>query len=244
MRTSFFLLLPLFLLASCAPYYRYQPAAEQPDLTTTYYHHGLPTLRSQLNGADISADLSIRGKRDMTLSLFVQNAGLQAFDVFPEDIRVSGYDAAGNKVPLKVLTAEQAIRRKRNRNLAIAGIAVAATVATVAVAANNLDSPKDPDDYYHYNYEADFWYSVAAVPTVVLETSALVAAAQQSAPPPAAPFRSPDGLLRRHTLFPEERLEGIVKIRARPDLLAKIEVEVPVEGGYAQFTFDRRKRPF
>ncbi|HNM27410.1 MAG TPA: hypothetical protein PKL15_18330, partial [Saprospiraceae bacterium] len=45
MRTSFFLLLPLFLLASCAPYYRYQPAAEQPDLTTTYYHHGLPTLR-------------------------------------------------------------------------------------------------------------------------------------------------------------------------------------------------------
>lgn len=242
MRTSFFFLLPFLLLASCAPYYRYQPAAEQPDLTTTYYHHGLPTLRSQLNGADISADLSIRGNRNMTLSLFVQNAGLQAFDVLPEDIKVTGYDAAGNKMSFQVLTAEQVIRRKRNRNLAIAGVAVAATVATVAVAANNLDSPNVPDNDYRYNYEADFWYSMATVPAVVLETSAIVAATQHAAP--AAPFRSSDGLLRRHTLYPDEALEGIIKIRARPDHLSKIEVEVPVEGGYAQFTFDRRKKPF
>jgi len=62
---------------------------------------------------------------------------------------------------------------------------------------------------------------------------------------PPAPFNGPvDGLLRPHTLYGREELRGIVKVQARLGFTDKIMVEIPIDGGYKQFVFDRRERRF
>ena len=58
-------------------------------------------------------------------------------------------------------------------------------------------------------------------------------------PPP--PESSPDFLLREHTLYPGDAVQGIVKLRANADYKNKILVEVPVNGVYTRFVFDRSK---
>ena len=60
--------------------------------------------------------------------------------------------------------------------------------------------------------------------------------------PPPPPASSPDFLLRDHTLYPGEAVQGVVKVRAEADFKNKILVEVPVNGAYAQFVFERAKR--
>ena len=244
MKTLLFALTAAALLTSCTSLRRYQAAAEQPDFTTVVYTHGTPALQSQINGAEITADLSVRGKRDLTLGLQVRNSGLGAFNFIPEKIRVFALDASGNKTPLRVLSANQVIQRNRNRNLILAGAVVAtAAVAVAAAAGSDKDGP-DEQPCYNYYPDADFWYTATVAPALVLETAALAHQINNTPTPPPAITIPPDGLLRRHTVFPEETLQGIIKIRAQPGLMDKILVEVPVEAGFAQFVFDRRTRQF
>lgn len=231
-------------LVSCSTFYRFQPAAEQPDLSTVRYINGVPALQSQFNGASITADLQTQGKRDMTLNLSVLNSGLQAFDFFPENIKVTGFDASGKSVVFQVLSAEQFIRHQRNQSRIIAGVAaVAAAAAVVAVATSDNDKHPDPDPVQPCSREldADFWYTVSAAPALVLEASAINAAVNNT---PPAPYVPSDGLLRRHTLYPDEGLQGVVKIRAQPEFLSKVVVEIPVRDGVAPFAFDRPGKQF
>lgn len=230
MRTNYLLLLTCLGFISCSSFHRFQPAGSQPDFTTVRYLYGVPALRSQLNGADVTVDLSARGNRNMSLNLSISNVGLQPFDFLPENVRVSGYNAAGKQIPFRVLSAEQFIRRQRNRDLVVAGVALAVTAVAVASAIDDHNNAGQ-DDTYDYT-DAELIYTAATIPVLAAEAALVNNAVHQ---PPLTPA---DGLLRRHTLYPGETLQGVVKMDARAGFLNKILVEVPVGDGYAPFVFE------
>lgn len=240
MNTRSLLFISLAFLFSCTANYRYLPASEQPDLSNIRYYNGSPFLQSQLNGASIAVELTSIGDRSLTLHLSVTNAGLEPFDFFPEQTRVTGYDASGKSMPFKVFSAEQVIRQEKHRDLAVAGIALLATATAIAVAVNANDSnPPDPNQQNVYDDQSEFWYTVATAPALLVEAVAVNSAVHKT-----ELFTPADGLLRRHTLYPGETLQGVMKIKARSGFLEHIVVEVPAGTGSAPFRFEHReKRP-
>lgn len=227
MKNSVFLFIPILCAVACTRSFRYLPAAEQPGPTELIFTHGAANLFSKKDGIECTLDLVSRGQRDMSLRLRLHNGSDSSLLFQPEKVRVTGFDASGQAVDFKVWTADGYRRHKRNQAILIASVAVVATVATaVAVSENGGSSSNDDDDSHHHSHDA-FWY--APVPIVV-------------APPPVSFWNSPDGLMRRHTLFEGETLFGAIKIRAETAHLSKILVEIPIDGGYRKFVFDDRER--
>lgn len=239
------ILLPLsvLLLGACA-YSYYKPAATQPGQTEAVYTRGVPGLRSQQYGADLTAGLSAKGEKDLTLQLYLYNDSDQAYTFEPDGIRVSGYDAFGAMRPLRVFEATEYIKWKRNRDLMIGAIAVVGTVAVILLV-SELSSNKSrssgrsggnanrPDWTRNYYYNPIEWIDFS------LNTALLIRSA--SPPPQSAPAIPEDGLLRRHTIYPGEAVQGIVKVRGQSNFMHRILVEVPVNGAYHQFVFDNRR---
>lgn len=245
MKPAFALLLAALFLSSCSRSLYYLPAKTQPDVSEVVHTHGIPALRTSVQGCEVVAELSSKGQRDMSLNLFIRNNSDSAITFEPGQVQVRGYNVYGQKTPYRVFTAEEYIRWKNTRDALIVGAAVLATVAAVAIIANNTDgnssnSNNNNQEYYNGNdaqvvldvlnfaYDVTWWMAW----TLPAET--------EEAPPP--PASSPDFLLRDHTLYPGEAVQGVVKVRAEADFKNKILVEVPVNGAYAQFVFERAKR--
>jgi hypothetical protein len=234
MRYSFFgLILIGFFFTACNYRYVYNPLSEHSDLDASkMYTHGIPTLYKQVDSIDLFGDLTSNGQRDYSLTVgLVNNAG-HSVNFYPEDVKAWGYDVDGRKVPLRVFTAKEFIRR-RNTNTAIwATVAVVATVAA-AVAINDATSSRPNSDFNrnNNNWNSDFWFWMAmSTPQIVIN--------DPGAPAP----RRPDNLLRNHTLLPGESLQGIIKVRSNETLLQRIEVEIPVNGTKSVFAFGKRER--
>ena len=240
MKPGFAFLLCALFLSSCAPSLYYQPAKTQPDVSDVVRSRGVPALRTSIQGCEVVAELSSKGERDMNLNLYIRNNSDSAFTFEPGRVEVHGYDMAGRKTPFRVFTAEEYIRWKNRRDALIAGAAIVATVATVAIIANNSkgsNSRSGHSDYsggeaiadvLHLAYDVTWWMAWT-IPDAVEEL-----------PPP--PESSPDFLLREHTLRRGQAVQGVVKVRAVAEFKNKILVEVPVNGAYAQFVFDRARR--
>lgn len=244
MTKHIFLLLPMLLLGACS-YYYFKPAATQPGQTEAVYTRGVPGLRSQQFGADLTAGLSAKGENDLSLQLYLYNDSDEAYTFEPDGIRVSGYDAFGAKRPLRVFEATEYVKWKRNRDLMIGAALVVGTVALVLLASelskDNRRSPNRggsgnrPDWAYNYFYNPIEWIDFSI-------NSALLVRAATAPPPQSAPTMPEDGLLRQHTIYPGEAVQGIVKVRGKSSFMHRILVEVPVNGAYHKFVFDNRRR--
>ncbi|MCB0576209.1 MAG: hypothetical protein KDC61_16760 [Saprospiraceae bacterium] len=237
MKSIFPLLLSALFFVSCSRSMYYRPAASQPDVTDVIYTQGVPALRNSIQGCEVVAELTSRGATYMDLNLYIRNNSDSAFTFDPSGMEVHGYDRNGNRDAYRVFTAEQYIRHRDTRNAIIAGAVVVATVATViAVSQNSGSSDIETPSRVTYdavNFAYDLsWFLAWTIPMAAEE------------PPPAPPASSPDFLLRTHTLYPGEAVQGIVKLRANSEYDHKILVEVPVNGGYAQFVFDGAKQKF
>ncbi len=214
MKPGFAFLLGALLLSSCAPSLFYQPAKTQPDVSDLVHSHGVPALRTSIQGCEVVAELSSKGERDMNLNLYIRNNSDSAFTFEPGRVEVHGYDMAGRKTPFRVFTAEEYIHWKNTRDAIIAGAAIVATIATVAIIANNtkgshsnslqqLLSSGDAGvivDVLHLAYDVTWWMAWT------------IPDSDEELPPP--PESSPDFLLREHTLHPGQAVQGIVKVRS------------------------------
>lgn len=238
-------LLTILLLGACATSYYYQPAVTQPGQTEAVYTRGLPGLRSQQYGADLTAGLSAKGENDLSLQVYIYNDSDSAYTFYPEDIRVSGYDAFGQMQPLRVFEASEYVKWKRNRDILIGTAIVVGTVALILIINeatkdnhkskgknNSGDVPYWANNYY-YNPVGwiDFSFNMAYV----------IGAASATPPPQSEPYIPENGLLRTHTIYPGEAIQGIVKVRGKSPFLNKILVEVPVNGAYHKFSFENKK---
>jgi hypothetical protein len=222
---------------SCANYV-YQPAATQPENTELAYVNGLATTRAQVSDANVTVQLRHEGGRGVyDLNLFLRNLGEENITFFPEQVNVYGYNKKGEVQKLKVFTADEFVRRRRRNNAIVAGVVVAATVATaVAVSESNNNNHDTP--HHHHNDNNDWWLYSALTPMVVLNNGY----APVVVGPYSAPFVAPDRLVRRHTLYAEEALQGIIKIKRESGFDERFLVEVPVNGQYAKFVFDAKMR--
>ena len=229
-------LLAVLFFSSCSPRLFYEPATNQPDVSDVVYTHGVPALRTSIQGCEVVAELISRGEKDMNLNVYIRNNSDSAFTFQPAQVQVHGYNFAGQRVPYRVFEAEEYIRWKNTRDALIAAGIIVATVATIVIIHEMTDSKpsRNADNYRYVSNGAGFvydltWWVAWTVPAVANE-------------PPLPPAYSPDFLLREHTLYPGEAVQGIVKVRAKPEFKNKILVEVPMNGAYAQFVFDRTQR--
>ncbi|MEO6759813.1 MAG: hypothetical protein ABIO24_10200, partial [Saprospiraceae bacterium] len=152
----------------------------------------------------------------------------------PEGVRVSGFNAAGERREYRVYTAEQFIRRRNRQHAIIVGAVVVATVATV-VAVNNEAGSSANTDYgsNHYHSNDTWWWWAWSAPTIWIGPDA-----------PPTPYASTDGLLRTQTLYAGESVQGLIKVKSDPNFRDKILVEVPVNGAYAKFVFGAQQRRY
>jgi hypothetical protein len=234
---SFYFFAACLVLSACNNRYMYQPVTPQANATTSY-NQGLPVLEGNLGAAPLHADLTSRGKRDMALRLSIENGAQEPLTFEPEKIKVTGYNASGQAAPFKVYTAEEYIRHRNTRNAIIVGSAVVATVAIVAIAAN-ADSKDIGKPGHHrnenYSYFFDpFWFNV---PTFFIQAGTRQAEAASNV------YMPQDGLLRRHTIYSGELLQGVVRIKAKPGYTQRIKIEIPdAYGLYQSFEFDHQMR--
>lgn len=241
MKPGFAILLCALFLSSCAPSLYYQPAKTQPDASDLVHSHGMPALRTSIQGCEVVAELSSKGERDMSLNLYIRNNSDSAFTFEPGQVEVHGYNIAGRKTPFRVFTAEEYIRWKNTRDAIIAGAAIVATVATVAIIANNTNGGHSRSSNNHSSGDAGVIVDVLHLAYDVTWWMAwTIPDSDEELPPP--PESSPDFLLREHTLHPGQAVQGIVKVRAVAEFKNKILVEVPVNGAYARYVFDRARR--
>lgn len=242
MKPGFALLLAALFLSSCSRSFYYMPAKIQPDASDVVHTHGVPALRTSIQGCEVVAELGSKGERDMSLNVYIRNNSDSAFTFEPGQVQVHGYNLVGERVPFRVFTAEEYIHWKNTRDAIIAGVAIVATVATVAIIANNTND-NNSGNHHTNQYSGDDAQVIGDVFNFAYDLSWWMAwtipAAEEELPPP--PAYSSDFLLREHTLYPGDAVQGIVKVRAKAEYKNKILVEVPVNGAYAQFVFDRAK---
>ncbi|TNE53100.1 MAG: hypothetical protein EP344_15150 [Bacteroidetes bacterium] len=237
-------LLAMLLFSACAVHYYYTPAATQPGQTEAVYTQGLPGLRSEQFGADLTAGLSAKGEQDLSLQVYIYNDSDSAYTFYPEDVRASGYDAFGQMQPLRVFGAAEYKKWKRNRDILIGTAVVVGTVALILIIreiADDDDKSSKKKDSKEKNREwaSNYFYD----PVQWIDFSfnvAIMAASNAEPPPPAEPFFTDDGLVRTHTIYPGEALQGIIKMRGKAPFLHNILVEIPVNGAYHKFAFDNR----
>jgi len=220
----------VFLGTACSQAYYFRPASEQPEQTEVIYNQGVPSLRSNLPNVEVATDLTSQGESMLNLGVFVRNDGDSLITFSPENVRVIGYNAAGEGKPFRVFSAEQFIRRRNRNNALIAGAVIVATVAVNNESASqtNLDS----GNHSYYNGNNNWWWWAWSTPTIVLGPDA---------PPP---YASSDGLLRTQTMYQGESVQGLIKVKSDPYFRNKIVVEVPVNGSYAKFVFGAKERRF
>ncbi len=232
MKTIFLFLSVALLGTSCSQSFYYRPTADQPDQTELIYNQGVPSLRATVPNAEVATDLTSQGQSLLNLGVFIRNDGDSLVTFLPEGVRVSGFNAAGQRKEFRVFTAEQFIRRRNRQNAIIAGAVVVATVATV-IAVNNESGNSgngEPDNNHHYNDNSWWWWAWSAPPIWIGDAS--------------APFASSDGLMRAQTLYSGESVQGLIKVKSDPEFRAKILVEVPVNGAYAKFVFGAQQRRY
>lgn len=237
MKTTLSLLALALLFGACVGTYYYRPAASQPGQKEAVYTRGLPGLRSQQFGADLTAGLSARGEKDLSLLVYVYNDSDSTYTFYPEDIKVTGYDPFGQYRPLRVFEAREYIRWKNTRDILIASAIVIGTVATVVAiseATGRHDPPKGAGKALEH---ADRVATTLDWIDWSLYTTLTVAAHNTPPPPPEMPE---DGLLRAQTLHPGEGIQGVVKIRGKSNFMHRLLVEVPVNGAYHKFVFEHR----
>ncbi|MCK6690869.1 MAG: hypothetical protein L6Q97_02070 [Thermoanaerobaculia bacterium] len=237
MKTAPVLFSLFFGLSACVSTYYYSPAATQPGQKEAVYTRGLPGLRSQQFGADLTAGLSARGEKDLSLMVYIYNDSDSAYTFYPEDVKVTGYDAFNQSKPLRVFGAQEYIRWKNTRDILIASAVVIGTVAAVVAvseATGGSDRPSRPAEHVS---RADRW--AIALDWIDFSMYAGFAIAANNQPPPE-PSMPEDGLLRTHTIYPGEAIQGIVKIRGKANFMQHLLVEVPVNGAYHKFVFEHR----
>ncbi len=228
------LLLAALFFASCTQRMFYQPAENQPDVSNVIHTHGVPALRTSVQGCEVVAELTSRGEKDMNLNVFIRNNSDSAFTFWPDQVSVRGYNGAGKWANYRVFEAEEYIRWKNTRDALIAAGVVVATVATIVAIDRAVDNGNHSNGVENLNTVSvgiDFvydltWWLAWTIPVI----------ADNPPPPPAY---SPDFLLRAHTLYPGEAVQGVVKVQANPEFKNNILVEIPVNGAYAQFVFDK-----
>lgn len=238
-------LFALFIFGACATQYYYKPAATQPGQTEAVYTRGLPGLRSQQYGADLTAGLSAKGEKDLSLQVYLYNDSDEPYTFQPEDIRVSGYDAFGQMQPMRVFGASEYVKWKRNRDILIGTAIVVGTVALILVVSELSKDNNKSKGNNHSNNAADwannYYYDPIGWIDFSFNTAFIIGSA--AAPPPQAEPAIPEnGLLRTHTIYPGEAIQGIVKVRGKAPFLNRVLVEVPVNGAYHKFSFEN-KRP-
>jgi len=239
MRTALILFSLIFSLSACVSTYYYRPAASQPGQKEAVYTRGLPGLRSQQYGADLTAGLSARGEKDLSLLVYIYNDSDSAYTFHPEDVKVTGYNASNQTQPLRVFGAEEYIRWKNTRDMLIASAVVIGTVVTVvaiseATSNNNHRSGRNAD---RINSRAENFAITLDWIDWSMYTAVTIAANNQ---PLREPVMPEDGLLRAHTLYPGEAIQGVVKIRGKANFMEHILVEVPVNEVYHKFVFENR----
>ena len=237
-------LFALLFLGACTHYY-YTPAATQPGQSEAVYTRGLPGLRSQQYGADLTAGLSAKGEKDLSLQVYLYNDSDTAYTFQPQEVRVSGYDAFGQMQPLRVFEASEYVKWKRNRDILITTAVVVGTVALILIVHevskdNNKSKSKnksgnDRDWANNYYYDPIGWIDFSV-------NTAFIVGSATAPPPQAEPVMPENGLLRTHTIYPGEAVQGIVKVRGKAPFLNRILVEIPVNGAYHKFSFEH-KRP-
>ncbi len=235
-------------LSACATYY-YQPAATQPGQNEAEYTQGLPGLRSQQYGADLTAGLSAKGENDLSLQVYIYNDSDSAYTFNPEDVRVSGYDEFGHMKPLRVFGAAQYIKWKRNRDILIGTAVVVGTVALVLIVSEVSKDKKKSSGKKDKNYSREHsgWHvdpyfdPVGWIDFSFQVSSAMIQAS--AAPPSREPVIPDDGLLRTQTLYPGEAVQGTIKVRGMANFTQRVLVEIPVNGAYHKFAFENRQ-PF
>lgn len=244
MKRILFSLFVLIFLAGCTRYYYYQPASTQPGQKEAVYTRGLPGLRSQQFGADLTAGLSSKGESDLSLQLYLYNESDSAYTFQPEDILVTGYDAFGQKQPLRVFGAQEYKKWKRNRDILIGTAVVVGTVALILIVHELTDDNKKSSRGGNSNrpeWSSGYFYDPVGWIDFSLNTALIVNAASSNPPPQSDPAIPDDGLLRAHTLYPGEAMQGIVKVRGKTNFMQRILVEIPVNGAYHQFIFYNRE---
>lgn len=238
MRAALILFCLFFGLSACVSTYYYRPAASQPGQKEAVYTRGLPGLRSQQFGADLTAGLSARGEKDLSLMVYIYNDSDSAYTFYPEDIKVTGYDAFNQTQPLRVFGAEEYIRWKNTRDILIASAVVIGTVAAVvAISEATGGSDRPSRNHNHGLSEADRF--AIAMDWIDFSMYAGFAIAANNQPPPQ-PVMPEDGLLRAHTIYPGEAIQGVVKIRGKSNFMNRLLVEVPVNEAYHKFVFENR----
>jgi len=242
-KRHFFGLCLLLLAGACTRHYYFKPAATQPGQTEAVYTRGAPGLRSQQYGADITAGLSAKGEKDLSLQLYIYNDSDSAYTIQPDAVRVTGYDAFGVPQPLRVFEASEYVKWKRNQDILVGAIIVVATVALILIIDEIADdgkpstgSPSRPGWTNDYYYNPLDWIDFS------VNTAIIIGSTTPPPPPQAHPVIPENGLLRQHTLYPGEAIQGIVKMRGKPNFMQKILVEVPVNGAYHKFVFENRQR--
>lgn len=238
MKASFLFICLCIGLSACVSTYYYHPAATQPGQKEAVYTRGLPGLRSQQFGADLTAGLSAHGEKDLSLLVYLYNDSDSAYTFYPEDVIVTGYDAFGQTRPLRVFGAEEYIRWKNTRDILIASAVVIGTVAAVVA----ISEATDHSDRPAKNADRAFSRSERYATTLDWIDFSLYAgfAIMSNNPPPPEPTMSDDGLLRPHTLYPGEAIQGVVKIRGEANFMQHLLVEVPVNNAYHKFVFEQR----
>jgi hypothetical protein len=236
MQTSRPLLASLFfvttLLLACSPQF-YTPAADQPQPDTrTVYHHGNPALHTNLGTTDVAVEMVQQNENTqfLDLNLFIRNLGDTALTFDPSQVRLYGFNARGDRRDIRIFTAREYTRHRNTRNAIIVGAIVVATAAIVVADARY--SPAAVENTNRPLLFNDCWWLFSPTDLVIANTLR----------PPYAPT---DGLLRRHTLYPDEALSGTLKARIASDHYdRKYLLEVPVGGGqFAKFVFESPWKP-
>jgi hypothetical protein len=225
MKYPILLLLALMaIFSSCSRTFFYQPADQQPERTEITYTHGVPDLRAKATDGDVAATLTTRGGSSfLNLNLAVFNLGDTFFTFEPELVKAYGYNKSGKRQELRVFTAREFIKRRNTKNALIIG-AIAVVAISAAVASNSSGRKSEYDNDFD-----DFFFQ----PWFIINPQFN-----------SAPYTPKDGLLRSHTLYEDEALQGVVKIKKNIDYNEKILVEVPINGEFVKFVFKDKVKKF
>ena len=229
MRNIFFFISTCFLLGGCAGNHYYQPAEQQNEQVETFFYHGQPALHQRVGDAGVTAELQAQ-PRYYSLELFVKNVGDSEVEFDPATVQAWAYNARGEGQKLTTYSAEQFVKREKKRNLIIAGVATAVLIGTaVAVAESHSTNSQSSNNYSDNNrnndwcFDSGFWWW-----------------GDFSSPTPTVGARG--SLLRKHTIFQDESLQGVVKIGRKRGFDDKIVVKMPLNGEEVKFVFHQQTK--
>ncbi len=220
----------VLLTIGCSNSYYLKPVIRSNDNMDVIYHEGKPVALSF--GEETTVGLYCIKTTDNELLLHVlytNESSEKRITVIPEDIKIYGVDKQLQKKQLKVYSAKEYLRKmQRKQNWATVALAVAGAMEAeeAAKSTSTTSAYVTGSGGYAYGSATTQTYDASKKAEVEARNRAEIAKTQQQYA--LINTAVEQGLIKSHTLFPEQRIEGNVMVKFKKSYSNRFIIKIPI----------------